>query len=148
MQIFIGNTDVKLDEKGRIFIPAHFRKTLAQAGSQRIIMREDPDKACLIMYPESVWESKVEALQARVNEWDTNDLMLLTQFVSAAEIVEMDSQGRILLQKKYLQRLGAEDEVRVVGMMDRFSLWAPKQYEASQLSEEEFRMQLAAKMKN
>jgi len=148
MQLFIGNTDVRLDEKGRMFIPSHFRKTLAEMGSKRIVMREDPDRACLIIYPESIWEKKIEALQARINEWDTNDLMLLTQFVSAAEVVEMDSQGRILLQKKYLQMLKVADDIRVVGMMDRFSLWAPQQYEQNQLSPEEFRTQLAAKMKN
>ena len=59
MQTFIGNIEAKLDEKGRIFVPAVYRKILAEEESKRIVMRRDTDNECLMFYPESVWNEKV-----------------------------------------------------------------------------------------
>ncbi len=50
----MGHIDVKLDEKGRIFIPAAYRKILAEMGNRSIVLRRDTDNACLIVYPEVV----------------------------------------------------------------------------------------------
>ena len=43
MQTFVGNIEGRLDEKGRIFVPASYRKILAEAESKRIVMRRDTD---------------------------------------------------------------------------------------------------------
>ena len=58
MSTFVGNIDGRLDEKGRIFVPAAYRKILAENGSKRIVMRRDTDNECLIFYPELVWNEK------------------------------------------------------------------------------------------
>ena len=47
MQTFVGNIEGRLDEKGRIFVPAAYRKILAEAESKRIVMRRDTDNECL-----------------------------------------------------------------------------------------------------
>ena len=54
MSTFIGNIAIKADEKGRVFIPASYRKILVEIGSERIVMRRDTDNECLILYPEPV----------------------------------------------------------------------------------------------
>jgi MraZ protein len=51
MSTFVGNIDGRLDEKGRIFVPAAYRKILAENGSKRIVMRRDTDNECLMFYP-------------------------------------------------------------------------------------------------
>ena len=58
MSTFIGNIEARLDEKGRIFVPAAYRKILGEEQSRRIVMRRDTDNECLIFYPESVWNRK------------------------------------------------------------------------------------------
>ena len=63
MQTFVGNIEGRLDEKGRIFVPAVYRKILSEADSKRIVMRRDTDNACLMFYPEQVWNEKVEQLR-------------------------------------------------------------------------------------
>ena len=40
---FIGNIEARLDDKGRIFVPAVYRKILADEPSKRIVMRRDTD---------------------------------------------------------------------------------------------------------
>ncbi len=159
MNTFMGTYTVKLDEKGRIFIPAGYRKMLVEMGQRGIVLRKDTDNACLIVYPEAVWNKKVEALSETLNEWDPEDNMLLTQFMAEAEQVEMDSQGRVLLQKKNLQLLSPlqlphegestkrTSELLIVGMRDRFAIWDKETFEASMMDSRDFAARLKERMR-
>ncbi len=146
MQTFVGNIEGRLDEKGRIFIPATYRRILAEANSRRIVMRRDTDNECLMFYPEEVWNEKVETLRAALDEWNPEDQLILMQFMADAEYLEMDGQGRILLQKKNLETIGAQNDVLFVGMLNRFALWTPDNFAAKRLSQTELAARLRAKM--
>ena len=147
MQTFVGNIEGRLDEKGRIFVPAVYRKILSEADSKRIVMRRDTDNACLMFYPEQVWNEKVEQLRQALDEWDPEDQLILMQFMADAEYMETDGQGCILLQKKNLETIGAQQDVLFVGMLDRFALWAPEMFAEKRLSQSELAARLRAKMK-
>lgn len=147
MQTFVGNIDGRLDEKGRIFVPAIYRRILADSESKRIVMRRDTDNECLMFYPEEVWNEKVEQLRQALDEWDPEDQLILMQFMADAEYMEMDGQGRILLQKKNLETIGAQQDVLFVGMLNRFALWAPEKFAEKRLSQTELAARLRAKMK-
>ena len=124
MSTFIGKYDAKADVKGRIFIPSVYRKVLPDGEKDRLVMRKDADNDCLILFPESVWNKKIAELKSNLDEWDADDQLLLMQFVSDAEWLDIDSQGRVLISKRYLDLIGIENsEVMFVGMMDRFAVW-------------------------
>ena len=151
---FIGNIDAKVDEKGRIFVPAGYRKILAEMNSRHIIMRRDTDNACLIFYPEQVWNEKVSALRNALNEWDPDDQMLLMQFMADAEFLEPDNQGRILLQKRVLEGLTSgeqtatnKNELVFIGMYDRFALWQPEVFAAKKMEQKDLAEQIRVRMK-
>ena len=146
MSTFIGNIEGRLDEKGRIFIPAAYRKILSEANSKRIVMRRDTDNECLMFYPERIWNEKVEQLRQTLDEWDPEDQLILMQFMADAEYMEMDGQGRILLQRKNLETIGAQQDVLFVGMLNRFALWAPETFASKRLSQTELAARLRAKM--
>ena len=146
MQTFIGNIEGRFDEKGRIFVPAVYRKILAEMNSKRIVMRRDTDNECLMFYPEQVWNEKVEQMRQVLDEWDPEDQLILMQFMSDAEFMEMDGQGRILLQKKNLETIGAQQDVLFVGMLNRFALWTPETFASKRLSQTELAARLRAKM--
>ena len=114
---------------------------------ERVVMRMDPDNACLVLYPEGVWEDKVAQLQESLDEWDADDQLLLMQFVSDAVWMDFDSQGRILIPKRYLQEIGAQQELLFVGMLNRIAIWSKEGYESSQMSRKEFAKRLSDKMK-
>ena len=141
MQTFIGNIEGRLDEKGRIFVPAVYRKILAENESKRLVMRRDTDNECLMFYPERVWNEKVEQLRQTLDEWDPEDQLILMEYL------EMDGQGRILLQKKNLEAIDAQQDVLFVGMLNRFALWAPEKFAEKRLSQSELAARLRAKMK-
>ena len=147
MQTFIGNIEARLKEKGRIFVPASYRKILAESESKRIVMRRDTDNECLMFYPEHIWNEKVEQMRQVLDEWDPEDQLLLMQFMADAEFLEPDGQGRILLQKKNLETIGAQNDVLFVGMLNRFALWTPENFANKRLSQTELAARLRAKMK-
>lgn len=147
MNTFIGNIEVRLDSKGRIFVPAQYRKILAEMGSNHIIMRRDTDNECIIFYPEHVWQQKVSQLRNALDEWEPEDQLILMQFMSEAEILDMDSQGRVLLQKKHLEMINAEQDALFVGMLDRFALWNPEVFASKQLPTQDLANRIRNKMK-
>jgi MraZ protein len=139
MERFIGNIDAKTDVKGRVFVPATFRKTLQSAGETSLILRMDVYKDCLVLHPKCQWENKLDQLRENLDEWDEEAQNTFRQFAYLVESVEMDASGRILIPKKYLQMANITNEVRFLGMGDCIELWNRGQLEKTLLSPEDFR---------
>lgn len=139
MSNFIGKYEAKSDVKGRIFIPSAYRKLLPDGDRERLVLRRDAVNDCIILYPVSVWNEKVEAFKSKLDEWNPVDQMLLMQFVSEAEWLDIDSQGRVLINKKHLQLLSIDNgEVLFIGMIDRFALWSKAGFDKASLNNQDF----------
>ena len=67
---FLGNIEAKADAKGRVFIPATFRKQLQAASEERLVLRKDVYQDCLVLYPDSVWFATQNQLRCRLNKWN------------------------------------------------------------------------------
>jgi MraZ protein len=144
---FIGKYEAKADVKGRIFVPSAYRKLLSGNEKDRLVMRCDVTNECIVLFPESVWNKKVEDFKSKLDEWNSQDQLLLMQFVSDAEWLDVDAQGRVLISKKHLQSIGVDNsEVLFVGMIDRFAIWSGAKYEQSKLSTQDFASMLKEKM--
>ena len=147
MSTFIGKYEAKADVKGRVFIPSVYRKVLPEANRERLVMRRDTDNDCLILYPESVWNAKVEQLKSVLDEWNPDDQLLLMQFVSEAEWIDIDSQGRILVSKRHLKDIGIEgSDMLFVRIIDHIALWGKSNYEKAGLSRQQVATLLKEKM--
>jgi MraZ protein len=70
------------------------------------------------------------------------------QFMSEAEMLDMDSQGRILLQKKNLEMIGAEQDLLFVGMLDRFAIWNPSVFAEKQMPQKDLAERIRNRMKS
>ena len=88
----------------------------------------------------------MEELRQALDEWNPEDQLILMQFMADAEYLELDGQGRILLQKKNLETIGAQNDVLFVGMLNRFALWTPDNFANKRLSQTELAARLRAKM--
>ena len=124
MLTFLGNIEAKTDVKGRVFIPSQFRKQLQSVSEEKLIMRKDIFQDCLTLYPESVWNEDLNELKAKLSKWNAVHQQILRQFVSDVEIITPDSNGRILIPKRYLQLAGIESEVRFIGVVNKIEIWA------------------------
>lgn len=121
---FIGDYPAKTDAKGRVFLPATFRRILDAEGELGLVLRCDVFQHCLVLYPESVWNEQLSSLKASLNPWNSKEQMMLRQFVADAEPVELDGQGRLLISKRKLQYAGISGEVRFLAMDDRIEIWS------------------------
>ena len=144
---FIGKQEAKADVKGRVFIPSAYRKLLPDSDKERVVMRRDPEDDYLVLYPVTVWNSMVQNLKANLDEWNPEDQLLLMQFVSDAEWLDIDSQGRILLPKRHLQSISVEgNDMLFVGLLDRIAVWSKARYESSMQTKTDFSARLKSKM--
>jgi len=139
MDRFIGNIDAKMDVKGRVFIPASFRKILQTTGDTRLILRKDVYQKCLVLYPGNIWEEELTELRSRLNKYNEEQQQIFRQFVMGAELLEMDSSGRILIPKRYLQMANISSDVRFIGMDYTIEIWGRTPSGKLPLDEEEFK---------
>ena len=143
---FLGKTDAKLDVKGRLFLPASFRKELQGSGVDRVVLRKDVFNECLVVYPESVWNEQMDALRSKLNRWNKAHQQVFRQFVSEAETVQLDASGRLLVPKRCLQAANIQQDVQFVGMGDTIEIWAMQYTEKPFMDADEFGKSLEALM--
>ena len=120
----LGNIEAKVDAKGRVFLPAVFRKGLQSEREESLIMRKDVFQPCLVLYPESVWNAQMDLLRNRLNRWNRAHQEIYRQFVSDVEMITLDGNGRFLIPKRYLKMADIEQEVKFIGMGDTIEIWS------------------------
>ena len=120
---FTGNIDAKVDEKGRVFVPSSFRKILQKEEELGLILRRDIFQRCLVLYPQQVWDEQVDAITAKTSMFDRNGRNALRQFVAGAEAVALDSGGRILIPKRYLEEACIKNDVRFIVVDNTIEIW-------------------------
>ena len=135
---FLGNIEAKTDAKGRVFLPAAFRKVLQASGEEVLVMRKDVFQDCLTLYPESVWNEQMDVLRVRLNRYNRHHQEILRQFVSNAEKVELDGNGRFLIPKRYLQLADIKRDVKFIGMDDTIEIWAAQKAEQPFMESDDF----------
>ena len=135
---FLGNIEAKTDSKGRAFLPAVFRKVLQASGEETLVLRKDIFQQCLVLFPESVWNERVDKLKSQLKLWKPAHQQILRQFVAEAEVVTLDGSGRLLISKRLQQVAGIGQELQFIGVDDTIEIWSPQLLKASLKSDEEF----------
>ena len=135
---FLGNIEAKTDAKGRVFLPAAFRKILQRAGEGNLVMRRDVFQACLTLYSESGWNEQMDLMRSRLNRWDARQQQIFRQFVSDVELITLDASGRLLIPKRYLKMANIEQEIRFIGLGDTIEIWSAASVEKPFVEPAEF----------
>ena len=143
---FLGNIEAKTDAKGRVFLPATFRKQLQAAGEEQLVLRTDIHGKCLVLYPESAWNKRLDAITEKVSEWDEEEQMVLRAFMAEAEVLTLDGNGRFLISKRLLQAAEIDQSVRFIGMNDTIEIWSSEKTEKPFMPQPEFASKLKAIM--
>ena len=120
---FIGNIEAKIDAKGRAFLPAIFRKILLADSEEHIILRKDVFQPCLVLYPESVWNVRLDDLKSKLNPYVSGHQMIMRKFVADAEPIELDSNGRLLISKRKMEFAGIKSDVRFLAVDEKIEIW-------------------------
>ncbi len=126
---FLGDFRFKVDAKGRVALPAKFRKVL----SSSLIVSCDPEENCLYVFePDSFNQWVTKLFVDRFGEYDTSNrthVRLRTKLNANCESVDVDSAGRIVLAAKMREVVGIEKDVAVVGNDDHFEIWDAEKFD-------------------
>jgi MraZ protein len=122
--VFKGTYRHRIDGKGRLPIPAAFRRQLGD--EDRVVVT--PLDQCLAAYPPREW-SKLEAQLAALPAFSKPVKALTRLLASRAADCEIDVQGRILLPASLRAGCGLARDAVVIGVLNRFELWAPETWE-------------------
>ncbi|WP_334332669.1 MULTISPECIES: division/cell wall cluster transcriptional repressor MraZ [unclassified Companilactobacillus] len=131
--MFMGEFHHALDNKGRIIIPAKFRKLL---GEEFVITRGMD--GCLFGYPMEQWD-KLEGQLDKLPLTKKDARAFTRFFYSAAAEVEFDKQGRINLSAPLIKFAKLTKNCVIVGVSDRFEIWDEQRWnDFSQEAEDNF----------
>ena len=135
---FLGNIEAKTDAKGRAFLPAVFRKVLQASGEECLVLRKDVFQKCLVLYPESVWNERLDLLKTQLKPWKQTHQQIFRQFVSEAEVVALDGNGRFLISKRLQKIAEIDQDIQFIGMDNTIEIWSPKNLQKTLKPEEDF----------
>lgn len=115
--MLLGEYQHSIDDKGRIAIPAKFRKTLAGG----VVVTKGID-ACLYLYPLDEWRKLAEKLsRLPINQADSRAFSRM--MLAGASHAEIDSQGRILLPDYLRSYAKIRARAIIVGLYNRAEIW-------------------------
>jgi MraZ protein len=124
--MFRGVTQLSLDAKGRLAIPARYRDGLMTFCAGCLIVTADPSR-CLLIYPRPAWEP-IEQKLNNLSSFNPRTRSLQRLLVGNASDVEMDAAGRILVSPPLRQFASLSKEVVLVGQGAKFELWDEEQW--------------------
>jgi MraZ protein len=118
-QMFLGQFQHNLDDKGRLMIPARFREMLD--GGAYITQGFDK---CLMVMTETYFQQVYERLES-MNLADPTARLLRRLILSNAYAFEVDKVGRILIPQTLRAFLQLDGEAIVAGQGEYFEVWKP-----------------------
>ncbi len=118
---FFGTFEHSIDERGRLAIPARYRRAFVDGG----VLRDGPE-GCIELYTESAFD---EEIQRRLGTGSGNrqrsGRRIRRSFLHNAFSVELDRQGRVLLPQQLRTEEDGDGRMVIVGCGDYLELWSP-----------------------
>jgi MraZ protein len=141
LSVLMGHSPAKIDEKGRLKVPADFRKVIEEKyGKECFITSTDGEKA--LVYPLPVWFD-FQARLAKVPSTSTAKARFLERVNYFGQVGSLDAQGRITVPAVLRDVAGIADDVVVLGSQDHLIVWneikMKKRLTEQPLTEEDFK---------
>ncbi|WP_066520536.1 division/cell wall cluster transcriptional repressor MraZ [Curtobacterium ammoniigenes] len=121
--MLLGTYAPKLDEKGRVILPAKFRDEL----SGGLVMTRGQER-CIVVYSTREFESLHDRLrQAPQTNKRARDYLRL--FLSGASPEQPDKQNRVTIPQNLRDYAGLERDLTVIGSGDHAEIWSTPAWE-------------------
>jgi MraZ protein len=117
---FLGRFDYSIDAKGRVNIPAKFRKGLNPDAEDTFIICRAPN-GCLRAYPKDLWKEREDELSSLAET--PEGLKLKRQIYSTLSESTLDAQGRVTLSPVQMNLAGIAKDVTLIGESNYVEIW-------------------------
>ena len=129
--MFLGEYQYTIDDKGRLTIPAKFRRPLLNG----LVITRGLDRN-LTIYPLDEWAKLVEKIES-LPLGDPQARKLRRLIFAGASDVEPDKQGRVNIPAYLLEYGAISKEVVIAGVNAYIELWAPEQWQSVRIALED-----------
>ncbi|SFA70629.1 MraZ protein [Poseidonocella pacifica] len=141
---FRGESHHKVDAKGRVSIPANFRRVLEQGdpnwteglNPEFVIVYGDHRRSYLECYTMSAIEEVDEKIDA-LPRGAVHRKMLQRLFHGQSLLTTVDETGRIVLPAKLRTKINLGAEAFFIAAGDTFQIWKPETYETEEAAKTE-----------
>jgi MraZ protein len=135
---FIGDYIIKPDAKGRIILPAAFKKQMKGADNDRYVVKKDIFESCLLLYPIQEWERQIKIIRKKLNPYKKEHNMFLRRFLKGMAEVVLDANNRILVPRRLLDEISVAKEIVMAGQFGKIEIWAKENYDKIKVGDDEF----------
>ena len=129
MATFIGDYTCKVDVKGRIILPAAFKKQMPADAQDHFVVRKDIFENCLVLFAIEDWNRQLVKIRKKLNPFNREQNMFLRNFFKGTAELSLDNNNRILVPKKLMDLIGADRDVVLAGQDGRIEIWASDIYD-------------------
>lgn len=126
MDEFWGSHTNTLDAKGRINIPARYRKYLREEDKNTFLMLRGAE-TCINLYPISLWKQKMEEIKEKIGTGEDFKIVRRRLLFKSSQQT-LDKQGRLNIPTELIEYAQLKGEVLLVGYEDRVEIWNPDNY--------------------
>ena len=130
MITFIGDFECRADAKGRIVLPATFKKAVEQ-GDMRFVARKHIFENCIVIHPYNYWEEELGRLRKKLNPYNREHDKFLRMFFKASAEIVLDGNGRFLIPRRLMEQINGDREFVLVGIDRQIELWTKEAYNAT-----------------
>lgn len=118
--MFRGNSQARVDEKGRVKVPATFISDLKESGNEFYVTSILGDRAHI--YPMKAWND-IEDRIGRLPTQHPIKQKFLTRTSYYGQVVELDGQGRLLIPQVLRETALIKGDVDVMGAQTHLEVW-------------------------
>lgn len=123
---FFGTFEHSIDERGRLAIPARYRRAFVDGG----VLRDGPE-GCIELYTEAAFNDEIQRrLGTEAGNRRLSGRRIRRSFMHNAFSVELDRQGRVLIPQQLRDEGEDESRMVIVGCGDYLELWRPEAWNA------------------
>ena len=122
-----GRSHIKMDDKGRISLPATFRSAFAKTSKLYITNSLYQGRRFLDLYSSSEWQ-KLESRISKLPSLKSEVQAFQRFYLSSAEECELDSQGRMLIPAHLREYAGLQSDVVLVGVGHKVEMWSADEW--------------------
>ncbi len=122
MYKFRGASNLSIDAKGRMVLPARYRERLSEICEGQLVVTIDTDQPCLLIYPLPEWEIVEEKINA-LPGFNKKARLIQRKLIGYATDIEVDANGRMLLSSPLRSYAQLQKKALLIGQGNKFELW-------------------------
>jgi len=119
--VFRGHEITRIDDKGRLKVPNVFRSLLEQKYGREVFLTS-LNGEYVRLYPMPVWLDKEEKL-GKMPSSHPSRTRFLDRINFYGQVVELDTQGRVLIPARLRETATMVGDVDVLGQYDCLDVW-------------------------